>query len=253
MTAWLRVLLAVALSVVVTGVQAELDLPSLLDQVRGSVVGIASHDPLGAPRTQLSGTGFVVGDGLTVVTNAHVVRAIANGEKNLRLVVLVGRGPQPSVRTAEVVHEDAYHDMAVLRITGPAVPALKLAAPGGVREGQSVAFTGFPIGAVLGLYPVTHVGIVSCIVPIATPQSSTQGLSAAQIKRLGRPFDVYQLDAIAYPGNSGSPVFDLTRGEVIAVVNSVLVKASKESVLKDPSAITYAIPIQHLRDLLGPP
>ena len=253
MRALRRALVALSLSAGVASAQAELDLPSLLDQVRGSVVGIASHDPLGAPRTQLSGTGFVVGDGRTVVTNAHVVRAVQNAENSQRLVVLVGRGPQPSVRTAEVVQEDSYHDIAVLRIAGPAVPALTLAAPGGVREGLSIAFSGFPIGALLGLYPVTHRGIVSCIVPIATPQATMQNLSAAQIKRLSNPFEVYQLDAIAYPGNSGSPVFELSRGEVIAVVNSGLVKASKESVLKDPSAITYAIPIQHLRNLLVAP
>jgi len=37
---------------------------------------------------------------------------------------------------------------------------------------------------------------------------------------------------------------------IVAVVNSVFVKESKESVLDKPSGITYAIPIVHVRALL---
>ncbi len=38
-----------------------------------------------------------------------------------------------------------------------------------LREGQVVAFIGFPIGGVLGLSPVTHRGIISAVTPIALP------------------------------------------------------------------------------------
>ena len=65
--------------------------------------------------------------------------------------------------------------------------------------------------------------------------------------------DPRKLYAIAYPGNSGSPVYELRHGEVVAVLNSVLVKAAKESALKDPSAIAYAIPVAHLQALLAAP
>ena len=105
----------------------------------------------------------------------------------------------------------------------------------------------------LGLYPVTHRGIISCVVPIAVPQGGTRALSSAQLKRLEHPFEVFQLDAVAYPGNSGSPVYELAHGEVVAILNSVLVKAAKESVLKDPSAIAFAIPVVHLKALLAGP
>ena len=64
------------------------------------------------------------------------------------------------------------------------------------------------------------------------------------------PFDVFQLDAIAYPGNSGSPVYHPDSGQVIGVVNSVYVKESKESALERPSGITYAIPVTWVRQLL---
>jgi len=64
------------------------------------------------------------------------------------------------------------------------------------------------------------------------------------------PFNVFQLDAIAYPGNSGSPVYRESDGEVIGVLNSVFVKESREAILERPSGISYAIPITWLKALL---
>ena len=61
---------------------------------------------------------------------------------------------------------------------------------------------------------------------------------------------IYQLDAIAYPGNSGSPLYDPQTGEVIGVINKVLVKDTKESALASPTGISYAIPIQFVNTLL---
>ncbi len=138
-----------------------------------------------------------------------------------------------------------------MRITGPALPALKLRDADTVREGDSVMFTGFPIGAVIGLYPATHRGIVSAITPIAIPQRSASQLDAATIRRLASgAFPVFQLDATAYPGNSGSPLLDPASGDVIGVVNMVFVKGTKEAALTQPSGITYAVPASHLRALM---
>ena len=63
-------------------------------------------------------------------------------------------------------------------------------------------------------------------------------------------FPVFQLDATAYPGNSGSPIYDPATGDVLGVVNMVLVKSTKESALSQPSGITYAVPARHLEALL---
>lgn len=115
-----------------------------------------------------------------------------------------------------------------------------------------MAFTGFPIGSVLGFTPVTHRGIVSAITPMVIPVDNVSQLNAANRNRLARgTFTVFQLDATAYPGNSGSPLFDPDSGEVIGVINMVLVKAGKESVLSQPSGISYAIPASHLSALLA--
>ena len=127
---------------------------------------------------------------------------------------------------------------------------MQLANGSTVREGEEVAVTGFPIGMVLGLYPVTHRGIVAAITPIVIPAISSRSLTAIQIKRMRNPFVVYQLDIVAYPGNSGSPVYNVETGDVIGVVNSVFVKGTKESVLEKPSGISYAIPVKYVHDLL---
>ena len=83
------------------------------------------------------------------------------------------------------------------------------------------------------------------------PANSAKTLTAKQIKRMRSPFEVYQLDAIAYPGSSGSPVYEIETGRVVGVVNSVFVKGTKESVLEKPSGISYAIPVRYVNELLN--
>ena len=61
---------------------------------------------------------------------------------------------------------------------------------------------------------------------------------------------VLQLDATAYPGNSGGPLLDADTGQVLGILNMVLVKASRESALSQPTGISYAIPVEHLRALI---
>jgi S1-C subfamily serine protease len=61
---------------------------------------------------------------------------------------------------------------------------------------------------------------------------------------------VFQLDGTAYPGNSGSPLYDPETGIVYGIINKVLIKGMKESALSHPSGITYAIPSNYVRSLL---
>ena len=63
-------------------------------------------------------------------------------------------------------------------------------------------------------------------------------------------FNIFQLDATAYPGNSGGPLFDPESGAVLGVVNMVLIKGTRESALSEPSGIAYAIPAMHVKALL---
>ena len=116
--------------------------------------------------------------------------------------------------------------------------------------GTDIAFTGFPIGAVLGIFPATHQGIIAAITPDAIPAKTAEQLSTTMLRRLGATQLIYQLDATAYPGNSGSPVYDKSNGNVIGVINKVIVRDTKESALSAPSGISYAVPVQYVRELI---
>lgn len=227
------------------------DLVGLIAAIKPSIVGVGTTQATRRPPHELLGTGFVVGDGSLVLTNAHVVPGDLDGSKFEKLVVFFGTGKQIRGQEATVVATDRTHDLALLRHNGPKPPALRLAGREMLPEGTQIAFTGFPIGAVLGLYPVTHTGIISAITPTAIPAPNSVSLTANQIRALRAPYAVYQLDATAYPGNSGSPLVGVESGAVIGIINKVLVKKTKENLLSDPSNISYAIPATFLLDLLA--
>jgi len=245
-----RICIVVAITVGHCTIAFGSTLPDTISHIKKSVVSVATVMLTRSPRVIFYGTGFVVANGRYVVTNDHVVPKKIKHEKKEKLVIFTGVGSKPEPRYAEVVLRDAIHDLALLRIKGSALPSVVIGDSTRVRDGQQVAFTGFPIGMVLGQFPVTHVGIVSGMPPIVTPAPSSRQLTAEQIKRKRNPFRVFQLDAIAYPGNSGSPVYHVDDGAVIGVVNSVFVKKSKEAVLASPSGITYAIPSKYINALL---
>jgi len=203
-----------------------------VEKVKPSIVAVGTYQPTRSPQFAFRGTGFVVGDGNVVVTNAHVLPDVVDPERKEVLGVLVPqRGGQGVFREATRLGVSAEVDLALLRVSGAPLPAMRIRdASAPVREGQPILLTGFPIGAVLGAYPATHRGIVAAIVPIAIPQDRPSQLDAKLVKRLSiGAFDVYQLDATAYPGNSGSPVYDPQTGEVVAIVNMVLVKGTSRT------------------------
>ena len=230
-------------------------LEELIASAKPSVVAVGVFNATSSPRFGFRGSGFVVGQGNLVVTNAHVLPdVIPPGGSDGSLAVLVpipGGSESAQVRSASLLGLDREHDLALLRIGGAPLPPLLLAEPGRAREGAAVAIIGFPIGGALGFTPVTHRGIVSSITGIALPAPTSQSLNAQAVNRLRQgSFDIYQLDATAYPGNSGGPVLDVESGKVIAVINMVLVKGSKETAISHPSGISYAIPVRFVAELL---
>lgn len=224
-------------------------LPDTIARVKPGVVGVGTVQKTRRPPVKLLATGFVVADGNHVITNAHVIPDEVDSRSKEALAVLTGES-NGKAYSARVVRVDRVHDLALLRFSGQPRPAFRLGSSRNVREGELYAFTGFPIGMVLGLRPVTHRGIVSAITPIAIPQISPKLLDPKMIKQLRDPYDVFQLDATAYPGNSGSPLYVPETGEVVGVINKVFVKESKEAVLEKPSGITYAIPVRYVKELL---
>ena len=251
----LPALIALGLASVAPAVHA--GLPEVVAALKPSVVAVGTYNPLASPRFNFRGTGFIVGDGRQLATNAHVLPEDTGARGQLVLQFAGNRNAAgdrvPETRALTVLAVDPAHDLALLQIAGAPLPAVTLA-DGPAREGQAVAFTGFPIGGLLGFSPVTHRGSISSITPIALPPPNARQLDAAAVSRLRQgAFDIYQLDGTAYPGNSGGPLFDIETGQVLGVVNMVLVKGSRESVLSQPSGISYAIPVRFLRELLAAP
>jgi len=244
LSAWLCISLSVFFH------PAEADITEILPSIKTSVAGVGTLHPLRNPRIKLMGTGFVVADGRHVISNAHVAPLLMEEERGESIAVFLRGDSGIIVRKATVVESDKAHDLLLLKIEGSALPTLKLGDSDQVREGQVYFFTGFPIGAVLGLYPATHRAGLAAIAPIFSPPAGAQGLTAKLIKRADNPFMMFQLDATAYPGNSGSPLYDGNTGTVIGVINSVFVKGAKENALTNPSGITYAIPVKYVHALL---
>jgi S1-C subfamily serine protease len=146
------------------------------------------------------GSGFVVAPGL-VVTNAHVVAGVA------RPVVLDGVGHHP----ATAVLFDPRLDLAVLRVPGLSDPALPIDTTA-VNRGTSGVVLGYPEGGPFDYRPAA----VAAYFPAT-------GLDIYGKTRTVR--EVYQIDAVVQPGNSGGPMISsgdaalhIPDGTVIGVV-----------------------------------
>ena len=241
------------LGALATGIPVHADgLARTIPTIKPSVVGVGSFLKTRSPSVVFTGTGFAVGDGLSIITNAHVVPMTLDTAKMEELGVVVGSGQDFRFRPARLVALDRAHDLAHLRLTdGPPLPALVLGDSRAAVEGQALALTGFPLGMVLGLNPVTHRATLAAITPIVMPSISSRRLDARAITQLQRdPLKIFQLDGTAYPGNSGSPVYDVESGTVLGVINMVLVKGLKETAITSPSGISYAIPARYVQELL---
>ncbi|MBZ2206114.1 S1 family peptidase [Massilia soli] len=227
------------------------ELSRTIAAVKPSVVGIGTHQRTRTPAVRFAATGFVVGDGLSVITNAHSIPDLLDVANRETLGVVVGSGSQAQFRPATLAGLDKEHDLAHLRLSGAPLPALTIGDSATVLEGRDLAFTGFPLGMLLGLNHATHRAMLAAITPAVMPQLGSRNLNPRVLSQLQKsPFLIFQLDGTAYPGNSGSPLYDPEDGVVYGIINAVLVKGLKETAISTPSGITYAIPATYIRQLL---
>ncbi|WP_229459162.1 S1 family peptidase [Massilia cavernae] len=227
------------------------DLPQTIAAVKPSVVGIGTYQRTRNPAIRFVATGFATGDGLSVITNAHSIPGVLDGENMETLGVVSGAGTDISFRPATLAGIDKEHDLAHLRLSGAPLPALAIGDSGSVLEGRQFAFTGFPLGMALGLNHATHRAMLAAITPVVMPALGARNLQPRVLSQLQKaPFRIFQLDGTAYPGNSGSPLYDPETGVVFGVINMVLVKGLKETAITNPSGISYAIPAVYINRLL---
>jgi serine protease Do len=62
---------------------------STIERVKGSVVAVGTFERTRVPAFQFRATGFAVGDGSLIATNAHALPAVLDSERRETLVVLV--------------------------------------------------------------------------------------------------------------------------------------------------------------------
>jgi S1-C subfamily serine protease len=228
------------------------DLADTIERNKLSVVAVGTYDKTRSPPLVYRGTGFVVGGGMLVATNSHVLPDLSKsgGNESLVIVAFPAQGT-PRPRQASVEAVDPTHDLAVLRIAGEPLPSLVLQESPKVREGQVFAFTGFPLGNLLSLSAVTHRAMISSITALVLPSTNARQLNDKTVRDLKRGnFPVFQLDATAYPGNSGSPLYDMQTGGVVGIINMVFVRATREAPAAQATGISFAIPAQFLQQLL---
>lgn len=179
---------------------------SIAKKVGPSVVSINKLRLSNGAGTALEGvgSGFIVDPEGYVITNEHVVRGAE------RLIVRFSDG---ETSDATIVGTDAVTDVAVLKIDGGKLPALKWADSDQLQMGDLVWAVGSPFGL---------------------DNSITFGIVSATARRRGTIAtnnvyqEFFQSDAAVNPGNSGGPMVNLA-GEVVGV-NTMIVGRSYRGV-----------------------
>ena len=172
------------------------------------------------------GSGVVIIDNGTILTNLHVV----NGAKRIKVMFSDGHESE-----AVVLNTQPENDLAVLR--AKSIPddlaAATLRSTGDLAPGDQVMAVGFPFG----IGPSASAGVVSGLKREFRSPEGKQMLS-----------NLIQFDAAANPGNSGGPLVTMD-GEVVGIVTAIL-NPSRQRVF---IGIGFAVPIENAAGAVGMP
>jgi len=185
--------------------------------------GAASDVPLGGGGAA-TGSGFVVDEEGTILTNAHVVE----GSDDVTVSFEEDRSDQID---AQVMGRDPDTDLAVLKVDPDEVDGIRpipLGDSSKVQVGDPVIAIGNPFGFT---------------------RTVTTGIVSALQRRIDAPNDfsigdVIQTDASINPGNSGGPLLD-AQGRAIGINAQIATGGVEGSV-----GIGFSIPINTAKELL---
>lgn len=203
--------------------------------VRPSVVRVVGLDdeneeppkPGDDPRqhTRSTGTGVVIVDNGTILTNLHVVV----GSKRIKVTFADGHESD-----ASMVGAQPENDLAVLR--AKSIPddlvAATMRGTGDLSPGDEVVAIGFPFG----IGPSTSAGVISGL---------KRSFRAPEGERLT---NLIQFDAAANPGNSGGPLITMD-GAVVGIVTAILNPGDQGTFI----GIGFAVPIENAAAAVGLP
>jgi S1-C subfamily serine protease len=179
----------------------------------------------GLPQEQQSvstGSGFVIGDDGSILTNAHVIDGA---------VKVTVRFQDKKTIVAKVVGKDISSDLALLKVDpdGIDIKPLSLGTSKGVQVGDPVIAIGNPFG----LDRTLTTGVVSAL------QRQIKAQNNFSID------NVIQTDAAINPGNSGGPLIDAT-GKVIGINSQIETGGNGRGNV----GIGFAVPIDTAKDIL---
>jgi S1-C subfamily serine protease len=172
------------------------------------------------------GTGVVIIDNGTILTNLHVV----SGAKKIKVRFANGQESD-----AVLVNAQPENDLAVLRAqTLPDdLEAATMRSTADLRPGDHVIAVGHPFG----IGPSVSYGVVSGLKREFRAPEGAKTLT-----------NLIQFDAAANPGNSGGPLVTMD-GEVIGIVTAILNPSEQRTFI----GIGFAVPIEAAASAAGMP
>lgn len=198
------------------------------DKIRPAVVRVVAYvkNKRGEDVEAGVGTGVVITDKGTILTNLHVVQSA----QAVRLVFADG-----SESDAQLAGVQPEHDLAVLQaLTIPDdLHAATLRTTHDLKPGDEVVAVGFPFG----IGPSTSAGVVSGLGRSFRAPEGEQDIG-----------NLIQFDAAANPGNSGGPLVTMD-GEVVGIVTGILNPTSHRTFV----GIGFAVPIESAASAAGLP
>ncbi|MGA2462029.1 MAG: trypsin-like peptidase domain-containing protein [Candidatus Bathyarchaeia archaeon] len=199
----------------------EKDVVAAIEKVSPAVVSIATlrviqENLFDAVPVRGLGSGIIFDSNGGILTNHHIV------EDAERVQVVTANGKKFQ---GEVLGSDAMSDVAVVRVDGEGLPAVRLGDSDKLVVGQIAIAIGNPYGFLLP-GPTATVGVISALQRHLHVENHMYE-------------DLIQTDASINPGNSGGPLVD-SSGQVIGVNTANIPFAQ---------GIGFAIPINNARKI----
>ncbi len=184
-----------------------------------ATVFLASSYTTGNGRSSTIGSGFIVDEIGTVLTNAHVVDGAHT------VIAKLYDGQRVKV---EVLGIDSYSDVALLRLVGVMgkTPFVPLGKSDSLRIGQKALVIGNPFGLGFGL----STGIISGL------DRFPAGLSISEPR-----VPLIQTTAPLNPGDSGGPLVN-SEGRVVGITTAMMMGTQN---------IGFAVPVDIVKDVIG--